>query len=250
MTLIVAMASLKGGAGKTTISLNLAVAAENAGVPTVIIDVDPQQAAAKWGDLRAETGRPPTVISAMASRLPQALRSAAQVGAKMVVIDTAAHAEGILVPSIDAVDLVLIPCRPTILDLQHLSATVRLSDLRRKDHMVVLNAVQSRTIDRDQAERALADMGINSARAGVSNLVAYPRALTAGQGATEFEPEGRAAAEMRLLLAEIMAMYPALLGPVDREETQSLGSAVFNWLKPAGLPGRHKVPDAVTQDSP
>jgi chromosome partitioning protein len=47
MTTIVAVGSLKGGAGKTTVALNLAVTAEKAGVPTVIIDVDPQQASAK-----------------------------------------------------------------------------------------------------------------------------------------------------------------------------------------------------------
>ena len=245
MTLTVAVASLKGGAGKTTISLNLAVAAENAGVPTAIIDVDPQQAAAKWGDLRSKTERPPTVISAMASRLPQALRSAAQLGAKMVIIDTAAHAEGILVPSIDTVDLVLVPCRPTILDLQHLSATVHLSDLRRKDHTVILNAVRAQTVDRDQAERALTDMGVNFTRAAVSNLVAYARALTAGQGVTEFEPEGKAAEEMRLLLAEIVAMYPLSLGGADHEAAPSFGSAVFSWLKPGKVARHREVEDAV-----
>jgi chromosome partitioning protein len=226
MTFIVAVSNLKGGAGKTTISLNLAVAAEDAGVSSAIIDVDPQQAAAKWGDLRSKARRPPTVVSTMASRLPQALRSAAQLGAKLIIIDTAAHAEGILVPSMDAVDLALIPCRPTILDLQHLSATIRLSDLRRRDHLVIFNAVNTRTIDRDQAEGALTGMGVNFTRAGVSDLVAYARALTAGQGVTEFEPEGKAAAEMRLLLAEIMSMYPLSLVATDGKADQHFGTAI------------------------
>ena len=178
MTFTVAMANLKGGAGKTTVSLNLAVAAEDAGLRTVIIDVDPQQAAARWGDLRAKTmARPPTVISARASRLPQAFSSAERVGAKMVIIETAAHAEGIIIPSIDASDLVLIPCRPTVLDLQHLAATVRLSDLRRKDHAVLLNAINARTNDRDQAKHAVADMSINLIRAEVSHLVAELRSM-------------------------------------------------------------------------
>ena len=59
MTAILAMASLKGGTGKTTVGLNLAVTAEEAGIPTVIVDVDPQQASAKWGDLRGLTGHRP-----------------------------------------------------------------------------------------------------------------------------------------------------------------------------------------------
>jgi chromosome partitioning protein len=203
MTAILAMASLKGGTGKTTVGLNLAVTAEEAGVRTVIVDVDPQQASAKWGDLRGLTDRGPTVISAMAARLPQALDSAAQFGAKLIVIDTAAHAEGILVSTIDAADLVLIPCRPTIVDLQYLAATVQLAALRGKNTAVVLNAVQPRTNDRFQAAGALSDMGITLVPVGVSNLVAYARAITAGQGVTEFEPNGKAAAEMRALLGEI-----------------------------------------------
>jgi|HubBroStandDraft_4_1064222.scaffolds.fasta_scaffold178787_2 chromosome partitioning protein len=197
------MASLKGGTGKTTVGLNLAVAAEAAGVRTVVVDVDPQQASAKWGDLRAMTGRTPTVISAMAARLPQALTSARQLGAELIVIDTAAHAEGILVSTIDAADLVLIPCRPTIVDLQYLATTIQLTQLRRKNAAVVLNAVQARTIDRCQAEGAICDMGLNLVPVSVSNLVAYARAITAGQGVTEFEPDGKAAAEMRTLFGEL-----------------------------------------------
>jgi chromosome partitioning protein len=197
------MASLKGGTGKTTVGLNLAVAAEAAGVRTVVVDVDPQQASAKWGDLRAMTGRTPTVISAMAARLPQALTSARQLGAELIVIDTAAHAEGILVSTIDAADLVLIPCRPTIVDLQYLATTIQLTQLRRKNAAIVLNAVQARTIDRCQAEGAICDMGLNLVPVSVSNLVAYARAITAGQGVTEFEPDGKAAAEMRTLFGEL-----------------------------------------------
>jgi chromosome partitioning protein len=203
MAVVLAMASLKGGTGKTTVALNLAVTAEEAGMRTVVVDVDPQQASAKWGDLRSVMGRTPTVISAMAARLPQALDSAAQLGAELIVVDTAAHAEGILVSTIDAADLVLIPCRPTVVDLQYLASTVQLATLRGKNTAVVLNAVQPRTIDRFQAEDALVDMGISLVPVSVSNLVAYARAITTGQGVTEFEPSGKAAAEMRALLGEI-----------------------------------------------
>jgi chromosome partitioning protein len=203
MALVLAMASLKGGTGKTTVGLNLAVAAEEAGLQTVVVDVDPQQASAKWGDLRAITGKTPTVISAMAARLPQTIESIVRLGAELVVIDTAAHAEGILVSTIDLADVVLIPCRPTIVDLQYLATTVQLTALRRKTAAVLLNAVAARTIDRGQAEGAIMDMGVNLVPVSVSNLVAYARAITVGQGVTEFEPDGKAAAEMRALFGEL-----------------------------------------------
>jgi chromosome partitioning protein len=205
MAVVVAMASLKGGTGKTTVGLNLAVAAEEAGMRTVVVDVDPQQASAKWGDLRSVTGKNPNVISAMAARLPQTIGSLTNLGAELVVIDTAAHAEGILVSTIDLADLVLIPCRPTIIDLQYLATTIQLTTLRRKTAAVVLNSVATRTIDRCQAEGAISDMGVNLVPVSVSNLVAYARAITIGQGVTEFEPDGKAAAEMRALVDELTA---------------------------------------------
>ena len=203
MALVVAMASLKGGTGKTTMALNLAVAAQETGLQTVVVDVDPQQACAKWGDLRAVTGKTPSVISVMAARLSQTIDSIVNLGAELVVIDTAAHAEGILVSSIDLADLVLIPCRPTIVDLQYLATTIQLTTMRRKTAAVVLNAVVTRTIDRSQAEGAIMDMGVNLVPVSVSNLVAYARAITVGQGVTEFEPDGKAAAEMRALFGEL-----------------------------------------------
>jgi len=197
------MASLKGGSGKTTVGLNLAVAAEQAGLRTVVIDVDPQQASAKWGDVRATKDDKLPVISAMAARLPQALDAASQLGARFVVVDTAAHAEGILASTIDLADLVLVPCRATVIDLQHLAATAQLADLRGKNIAVFLNAVPVGSIDRHEAGKVVTDMGINLVPACISNLVAYTRAITAGLGVTEFDPRGRAAAEIRTLFGEI-----------------------------------------------
>lgn len=74
----IAVVSQKGGAGKTTLAIHLAVVATRAGMNTVVIDLDPQASSAKWGDRRqAEL---PVVLSAHASRLPQVLDSAQTTG--------------------------------------------------------------------------------------------------------------------------------------------------------------------------
>lgn len=200
---VLAMASLKGGSGKTTIGLSLAVAAEEAGLRTIVIDVDPQQASAKWGDVRAATGDKLAVISAMATRLPQALDEALQLGAQLVVVDTAAHAEGILAATIDVADLVLIPCRASMIDLQHLAATTQIAEIRAKNVAVFLNAVPIDAGNQRDAGTVVTGMGLNLVPACVSNLLCYSLAITAGQGITEFDPHGRAAAEIRTLFGEI-----------------------------------------------
>src|SRR3954470_10592398 len=88
---IISLVCQKGGAGKTTIATNLAVLAERAGHPTVLLDLDPQATAAKWGDKRE--GTPPDVVAAQAGRLGRLLDDARRQGAEVVIIDTAPQAD-------------------------------------------------------------------------------------------------------------------------------------------------------------
>jgi len=87
----IAVISQKGGAGKTTIALNLAVAAEVNDLPSVVIDLDPQASAKGWHDSRED--ETPIIISVQASRLDDALQVARDNGAAFTVIDTAPHSE-------------------------------------------------------------------------------------------------------------------------------------------------------------
>ena len=87
----ISIISQKGGAGKTTLALNLAAAAEALGHSTVVIDLDPQASAKGWHDHRNK--ETPVVISAHASRLADVLETARKHGAALCIIDTAPHSE-------------------------------------------------------------------------------------------------------------------------------------------------------------
>ena len=113
---VVSVISQKGGAGKTTLALHLAVASSTAGRNTAVLDLDPQASAAKWADRRA--AELPVVRSAHASRLQHELRQIQQAGGELVMIDTAPHADRTALETAKASDLVLVPCRPSILDLE------------------------------------------------------------------------------------------------------------------------------------
>ena len=81
-----AVLSRKGGTGKTTLAVNLAVAAERAGHRVAIVDLDSQVSASEWGDWReAET---PEVISVHSARLPQELHKLKQQGITFALLDT------------------------------------------------------------------------------------------------------------------------------------------------------------------
>ena len=116
--------SRKGGAGKTTIAVNLAVAADRFGLAAAVIDIDPQISAARWGDSRKSES--PAVISAHAERLPQILETCRQNGADLIIIDTAPHAENDALIAARLADFVLIPCRPSIVDLRAIESTINI----------------------------------------------------------------------------------------------------------------------------
>lgn len=190
---IIAVLSQKGGAGKTTLALHLAVAAEQNGRQTAIIDLDPQASAASWGDSRvAET---PVVVSAQASRLAQVLEAARHAGAALAIIDTAPHSESAALAAARAADLILIPCRPAILDLRAIGHTIDLAKLANKPAVVVLNTVPPRGSLADEAKQAVGGYGVSIAPVYLVHRAAFQHALTIGLTAQEYEPEGKAAEE-------------------------------------------------------
>ena len=112
----ITLVAQKGGTGKTTLAINLAVAAEAVGHRAVLIDLDPQASAAGWGDHR--TLARPVVAPVPATRLDDALGTARAHGADLAIIDTAPHSESSALEAARAADLALIPLRPGILDLR------------------------------------------------------------------------------------------------------------------------------------
>jgi chromosome partitioning protein len=190
----IAIISQKGGAGKTTIAIHLAVAAEQARKSAAVIDLDPQASATSWKDLRK--GDTPVVAPAQVSRLAQVLEAAAAHGAVIAIIDTAPHSEGAALAAARAADLILIPCRPAILDLKAISSTVDLAKIAGKPAFVVFNAVPARGGMADEACAAVESYRIAVAPARIGQRSAYVRALTAGEVAQEYEPGGKAAEEV------------------------------------------------------
>jgi chromosome partitioning protein len=195
----VAIISQKGGAGKTTLAVHLAVAAELSGKSCVIVDLDPQASATSWKDLRSS--ETPVVVSAQAARLPHVLKGAADHGAALAIIDTAPQVESSALAAARHADLVLIPCRPAVFDLNAIGVTIELAKLAKANACVVLNAVPSRGDLWEQAAAVVAGYGMEVAPVTIGHRAAFMHALTAGQTAQEYEPDGKAAQEVFELYA-------------------------------------------------
>ncbi len=194
----VAILSQKGGTGKTTLAVHLALAAERRDVVVAVLDLDPQASAADWKDSR--DGDTPSVTSIQSSRLGKALEVAESAGAALIVIDTAPHSADAAVAAAEAADLILIPCRAGILDLRAIATTARIVKVTGKPAFVVLNTIppNSPRIVAD-AIAAVQQHGLPVAPVVIHQRSAFAHAITAGQTAEEYEPEGKAAEEIGAL---------------------------------------------------
>lgn len=127
--LTLAVISQKGGAGKTTLALNLAVAAQLEGETALVVDLDPQASAAAWHDSRDRDG--PLVVSPQAMRLEQVLALAVEHGAAEAVIDTAPNSEAAALRRRGRRTWCSFPAAPGIFDLRVIAASADVASLAR-----------------------------------------------------------------------------------------------------------------------
>lgn len=218
----IAIISQKGGSGKTTMAVNLAVASgiidkyESA----TLIDLDPQCSAAKWGDRRDFVY--PCVVSAQAPRLGKEVEKARAEGSRLVVIDTAPHSETNARKAAELADLVLIPCRPSLLDLESVEDTVALLKLVGKPGVFLLTACVPQRSLIYEAERFLKGYGLPICPVTVGERIAFMHAINDGLSVMEFDPKGKAAFEVKQLYKWISkhpnmqnSKYPNIQGVKD-----------------------------------
>lgn len=197
---VLALLAQKGGAGKTTLALHLAVVAQQAGLRTVLVDLDPQRSAAGWW--RARAAQVPELIETNADRLTDVIEAASADGVALLVVDTRPSVERDAAEVARLVDLALIPTRPAILDLRAIGATTEVVKAARRSAAIVLNSCPpgrgmweaSLTAE---ARRGLRAYGLPILPTAITQRAALAHALIDGQAVTEFEPDGKAAAEIR-----------------------------------------------------
>lgn len=192
----IAIISQKGGAGKTTLALHLAAAAECAGYTALVIDLDPQATASQWAAWRED--RPPIVIDSAPPRLLSKIEQATKKGADLIVIDTPPHADSAASAAVEAADLVLIPCRPSAFDLAAVKTTASLVKIRNKPAFIVFTA-GSPTAPRmyEEATQLVKDYGLEVCPHIIADRAAFRHAAADGKTAMEIEPSGKAAGEVR-----------------------------------------------------
>jgi chromosome partitioning protein len=195
---VLALVTQKGGTGKSSLVVSLAVAAQERGLRVYIIDLDPQGTARNWYERRPTNA--PEVAAIDASKLSTALAALKKQGYDLAILDTPGVDMPATTAAMQASDLCLIPARPSVADIEAARPTIRsLTKLGRPFAFVLNQCPAGRSIRTSDAFRALTIMG---AVAGTTLALRADHldALAQGVGVTELEPSGKAANEVRELL--------------------------------------------------
>lgn len=196
------MIAQKGGTGKTTLSIHLAVQASLSGINVLLIDIDPQASATSWW--RRRKTEKPELVQTEGDKLGGVLNSARQRGYELAVIDSAPHSSADAETCAHLSDLILIPSRPAILDLDAISATTSLVEKIGVPAKIVLNACPHPTRYGEphivsEAREALRVYNIPVCESILSQRAAFSHALIDGRAITEFDPRSKAATEIHML---------------------------------------------------
>ena len=205
----ITIAQQKGGAGKTTIAAQLAVALSRAGHKVGVIDIDPQGSLARWYEVRSalvDVGSSSlTLLHASGWRLSTELDKLKRTS-DVVLIDSPPHAETDVRIAVRAADLILVPIQPSPMDLWATQATLDQAKKEATPVMMVFNRTPTRGKLVDAVRRKITEMDVPVAQAVLGNRVAFAASMMEGKGVVESHSRHSAAKEIRALAEEVSAL--------------------------------------------
>ena len=205
-TRVVAVVAQKGGAGKSTLTIHLASAAQAAGKKVAVLDMDTDQKSVKgWADRRAKTGREPfPVYSPPDSELDNAIQAARNDGIELVFIDSPPHAAPLATRIARAADGGLVPVTPDLLSMQTVGRSMALVG-RERESAFVMSRCPPRAPEINDLHEFLRKKGWR-VFGPIHDRRIVSRSINAGSTVHELEPDGQAAAEVDALLADLLEM--------------------------------------------
>jgi chromosome partitioning protein len=193
---VLALASRKGGAGKTTLASHLAVQAQASGAgPVALMDTDPQGGLAGWWNARAAST--PEWIEPAGS-LSVAIAGCRAAEYRTLLIDTPPSLSETIAEVLALADLIVVPVQPSPNDLRAVGGTVELAAASGKPMVFVINRATARARITTQAAIALSQYGA-VAPVVIHARIDFATSMTDGRTAAELDPASKSAGEIAAL---------------------------------------------------
>ncbi len=204
---VIAMVGNKGGAGKTTLAVNLATTLVKEG-STVIFDADPQGSALQWQSI-AGPGSDPRVVDAATGLEETFARTAGHYDHVVIDCPPSVHAPQTHA-ALEVSDIALIPVQPSPLDLwatvhiEHAVERARKANPRLRA-LLVINQLEPRTRLSRLIRQALAELQLCAAQTAIRRRAVYRASVLEGKSVLDMGRGGAAAAgEIRNLISEVV----------------------------------------------
>ena len=202
---VITVAQQKGGAGKTTIAVNLAVALTKRGKTVALLDTDPQGSMGRWFMARRDAGEPGMEFSTASAWGVSYEVDKLSKTFDFVIIDTPPKIDSDLKPAIRESDLVIVPVSASLVDVWATEGVLDLAGREKARVMVVMNRAKAGTNVAASVDEALTGMGVTRAETVLGHRVAYADTLGAGRGVLE-RGKGAWTTEMAALTDEVTAL--------------------------------------------
>lgn len=200
MARVLTIAQQKGGAGKTTLAANIAVALMGRGLRVGVVDSDPQGSLGRWYLEREEAGRAvPEFSTASAWGVSIEVRRA-KGRVDWLIIDTPPKIDADLRPALRVSERVLVPVSASHVDVWATDGVLDLCGREDREALVVLNRVRPGTRLAGEVAEAAQALGAEVSPVSLGNRVAFADALGRGLGVTEMPGAKPAAAEIEALV--------------------------------------------------
>lgn len=203
--IVIAVCNTKGGVGKTTLTASLAVRAAKESKRVALVDLDPQASLTAWAQRRGAPDNPAVLRDV--DTASEAVERLEQTGWDWVFIDTPPAFLQLLQDAIAAADFVIVPMKPSALDVAASQEAVVMAREENKPHLVVLNDVEPRWKETQKTRAYLEESEVPVAQTAIAHRSSHVAGMTVGKSAAELNKgkDEKAAEEIEGLWQEIKA---------------------------------------------